>query len=97
MMSFPDSCGSWAEDDGCTRIVWDAKGCVRYETVDHNYNTVFNVNAFKMNEQLKICLYEDNATLQYPEQGFGDMNEYISFIHVTYSTSVFGLLDDMFL
>jgi hypothetical protein len=50
MMSFPDSCGSWAEDDGCTRIVWDAKGCVRYETVDHNYNTVFNVNAFKMNE-----------------------------------------------
>ena len=33
MTSFPSECSSWAENDGCTRIVWKKDGCVRGDTI----------------------------------------------------------------
>mmetsp|Transcript_34746 Transcript_34746/g.45714 ORF Transcript_34746/g.45714 Transcript_34746/m.45714 type:complete len:80 (+) Transcript_34746:339-578(+) len=39
--AFPEDCGSWAKDDGCTRIEAHADRCVRPEIIPDQFEIVF--------------------------------------------------------
>ena len=48
------------------------------------------------NEAVKLCIYNVGAALIYPE-GLENSDEYFPFIHITFATPIFGIIDDMFI
>ncbi len=41
---FPDNCGSWSLDHGCTRVTLEASGCVREKSIADSNSLIFDTN-----------------------------------------------------
>ena len=45
---FPTACGSWAEDNGCTRVTLNKAGCVRTKSLTTDNSVVFDTNVDRL-------------------------------------------------
>ena len=55
---FPDSCGDWAESDGCTRISLYKDGCTRAKSIPDKYSIMYGygVSAEEINHNISECV-----------------------------------------
>ena len=95
---FPNSCGSWSEDSGCTRVTLESSGCTRAKDITSHNSLIFDVNVDELlNTQIKECVNGiEGAKLMFPRD-LDSSNEYDQLIHVTFDSALFGFIDDMYM
>ena len=55
---FPEACGDWAENRGCTRVTLNEDGCTRAEDIAMENSLIFNVIGADrlLNTQIDQCV-----------------------------------------
>ena len=96
--SFPDACGSWAIDSGCTRISLYENSCTRPESITTENAIVLKSNNDQLiNGIIARCIDDlSGAKLMSPDN-FADSFINGKTIHVTVNSFFFGFLDDLYI
>ena len=97
---FPSGCSDWTSDAGCCYITME-NNCVNKDEIESNsYSIAFDsdkVSAQLLNEQIETCGRDmAQAKLQSPKK-LSDETGYQDLIHVTFTSAIFGFIDDMYL
>ena len=95
---FPATCGSWAADNGCTRIVLEKTECTRPKDIETQNSIIFNnlVSDSKFYDELEKCIQDlSGAKIMSPDDlSSKDTN---TLIHVSVNSMFFGFIDDMYM
>ena len=95
---FPEACGSWAQEHGCTRVTLESSGCTRPKEISKNNSLIFDINVDRiLNTQIDACVKTiDGAKLMSPSD-LKTSDEHGQLIHVAFNSAFFGFIDDMYL
>ena len=95
---FPSKCGSWAEDNGCTRLTLASDGCVRASSLKNSNSVIFDTNVDRLlNTQISQCVSgTKGAKLMSPKDLDKSTHNGI-LIHVTFNSAIFGFIDDLYM
>lgn len=94
--TFPSQCGDWAINAGCSYITMN--DCLEYTTVQKKRNNTFSTPfPITINGPIANCAGSvKGASLQSP----ADLEKQTTFqdlIHVTFSSTLLGFIDDMYM
>ena len=96
---FPSDCGDWAKKCGCTRIALKSDECVRAGDITTENAIVFDVGANNdrmLNNRLAHCAKMHHSSKLMSPRDLADSTESGQLIHITWTSAVFGFLDDMY-
>lgn len=97
-VSYPTKCSHWALNDGCTRVAPSSTNCYNYGSIPDDYIITFDADAQVLNQAIQHCVeHQFVAKFQSPKDGISTSTLYQDFVHVTWSTGLLGVIDDMFL
>ena len=95
---FPDACGDWSVEHGCTRVTLEESGCVREKDIPSHNSLIFNISVDRLlNTQIEQCVDSlEGAKLMHPSD-LSEDNDHGGLIHITFNSALFGFIDDMFM
>ena len=95
-VTYPSGCSSWALNGGCTYI--SPSDCYNEGKIPEEYSIMWQTSPLEMNNAINTCVDRSLvAKFQSPKNGVYQNTELQPFIHVTWSTGLLGVIDDMFL
>ena len=98
--NFPSDCGDWAKKCGCTRVVLDKDQCVRTDDISTNYAIAFNVGENDdrvLNGRIAECVDKNHSSKLISPRGLKTSTKSGELIHISWTSAVFGFLDDMYI
>jgi len=96
----PEACGSWAEKSGCTRIGIHEADCTRPGNIPTKNNIIFKVgdgNNRLINNIIAKCVNSNHSSRIMSPDNLSDSTEIDKLIHITWTSTFFGFLDDMYM
>ena len=94
---FPDACGSWSEEKGCTRVTLEASGCVRQKEIPTENSLIFDINVDRLlNTQIKDCVDGIRGAKLMSPPHLDNSDDSNQLIHVTFNSALFGFLDELY-
>jgi hypothetical protein len=95
-VTYPTACSDWALDGGCTYI--SLTDCYNEGKIPDTYVTMWETTALEVNNAINSCVDRSLvAKFQSPHNGIYQNTDFQPFIHVTWTTGLLGVIDDMFL
>lgn len=97
--TYPEACSNWASHGGCSKISIYQDQCVGSGNIPIHYsNTFTSVDPNVLNTEIQNCVDRSLiAKFQYPKKNLDESDSWQPFIHVTWTTSLLGVIDDMFI
>ena len=96
----PDACGDWAKKSGCTRIGIHEADCTRPGSISTQNNIIFTVgdgNNRLINNIIYNCVNKNGVSRIMSPDNLDMSTEIDQVIHITWTTTFFGFLDDMYM
>ena len=100
--NFPSDCGDWAKKCGCTRVLLDKDQCVREDEIPSRYTIAFNVGEEStddrvLNSRIHECVQNSHSSKLITPKDLGSSSKSGELIHISWTSAVFGFLDDMYI
>ncbi len=95
LTTFPSQCGSWV-NTGCSYVTMS--NCTKADSIITSRNLTFSTPfAITVNQPIHTCTRSvKGAVLQAPHN-LEKLNEFQDLIHVTFSSTILGFINDMYM
>ena len=95
---FPNSCSSWSVDNGCTYVSLYSSQCTRAESIPQTFvNSFINVTPATLNQKINTCIDKHAAAKLQSPKSLSSQTNYQGLIHVTWTSALLGVIDDMYI